>query len=191
MAERENPGQGVVLVGAIAGAFGVRGEVKIKSFTQIPEDVFDYAPFRDAAGTVILNVESWRHVKGGFAAYSVEVTNRDEAVALKSTQLFADKSVLPELAEDEFYHADLIGLPVVTLDETALGRVKAIHNFGADDLLELAGTPGVRKSWYLPFTKAVVVHIDLDKGELVANPPEALLPGGEDDEQDHHNPKRG
>lgn len=173
----------VVLVGAIAGAFGVRGEVRIKSFTATPEDIFDYAPFCDEHGRVIVSIQSWRHIKDGFAAYLVEVTSREDAVALKSTKLHARRQALPPAADEEYYHADLIDLKVRDLSDQPLGRVKAIHNFGADDLLEIHRTPGVKQSWYLPFTKQMTPHIDLAKGVIIADPAPGLLPNAPDEEE--------
>lgn len=164
-----------VLVGAVAGAFGVRGEVKVKSFTDQPEDVFDYAPFCDEAGRVILTVQSWRHIKDGFAAYVVEVTNRDEAQALKSTKLYARREVLPDLEPDEYYQADLVGLAVEDLEGSPLGQVKAVVNYGAGDLLEISGTPGAKGVWLLPFTLEAAPHVDMIKRRITADPPAGLI----------------
>lgn len=165
-----------VCVGAVAGAFGVRGEVRVKSFTETPEDVFDYAPFVDEAGAVVLTIASWRHVKDGFAAYAEEVASREEAMALKSLRLYAPRARLPETEDDEFYHADLIGLPVKTLAGEPLGQVKAVVNYGASDLLEIWRTPGVKGAWLLPFTAEAVPHVDLGAGEIIADPPPGTAP---------------
>lgn len=181
----------VVLVGAVAGAFGVRGEVRIKSFTATPEDIFDYAPFRDDAGAPVLTVQSWKHLKDGFAAYTEEITSREEAASYKSVRLYARRDVLPQLNDDEFYHADLIGMAVRDLANAPLGVVKAVHNFGADDLLEVFKTPGHKQSWYLPFTKAATPHIDLKKREIIADPAPELLPGGENEPPDDGDQRKG
>ncbi len=176
----DTPRHDLVLVGAVAGAFGVRGEVRVKSFTATPEDLFDYAPFRDEQGEVVLTVQSWRHLKDGFAAYTHEATSREDAARLKSTRLYARRDVLPDLEDDEFYHADLIGMAVRDLENAPLGVVRAVHNFGATDLLEIANTPGASAAWYLPFTKALAPHVDLTRREIVADPPPDFIPKVED-----------
>ncbi|MCG8440762.1 MAG: ribosome maturation factor RimM [Caulobacterales bacterium] len=161
-----------VLLGAVAGAFGVRGEVRIKSFTAAPQELFAYGPFTDEAGRVVLTVRRWRPIKDGFAAVCAEVPTREAAAALKSTRLHAPRERLPALPEDEFYHADLIGLAVKTLDGAPLGEVRAVHDFGSGDLLEVWRTPGVAGAWYLPFTRRAVPHVDVAAGEIIADPPE-------------------
>ncbi len=171
----------MVMIGAIAGSYGVRGEVRIKSFTATPEDIFDYAPFRDETGAIFLTIQSWKHVKDGFAAYAVEITSREEAQGLKSARLYARRDVLPALAEEEYYHADLVGLLVRDLNNQPLGQVRAVQNFGAGDLLEVHKTPGAKGAWYLPFTLESAPHVDLAKGEVIADPPDGLIPTDEHD----------
>lgn len=167
-----------VLVGAIAGAFGVRGEARIKSFTEDPEALFSYSPLEDETGARRFTVQSWRVVKGGYAVRFKEIAQREEAEALKSQRLFAPSDRLPPLDEDEFYHRDLIGMAVEDLSGAALGRVKAVLNYGADDLLEIVGGPGLKRSqtWLLPFTKTDVVHVDLAKRLITADPAPGLVP---------------
>ena len=165
-----------VCVGAVAGAFGVRGEVRLKAFTAAPEDLFDYSPFTDQSGRTVLTVASWRHIKDGFAAYCDEVASREEADALKSLRLYAARERLPELDDDEFYHADLIGMPVVDLAGEPLGEVRAVHDFGSGDLLEIWRTPSVKGGWYLPFTREQVPHVDLKAGVITADPAPGFLP---------------
>ncbi len=168
------PSRDLIVLGAVAGAFGVRGEVRIKSFTEQPEDLFDYNPFLDGEGRAFLTVESWRHVKDGFAAYTTEVTSREEAAALKSARLHVERARLPALETDEFYHADLIGLAVQDLAGEDLGRIKAVHDFGSGDLLEIHQTPGVKGAWYCPFTLAAAPHVDVAKGVVILDRQEAL-----------------
>lgn len=156
-----------VLVGAIAGAFGVRGEARIKSFTQDPKSILALAPLRDAGGQVILEITASRPVKGGFAVMSPQVASREAAMAMKSTKLFCLRSQLPPPEEDEFYHVDLIGLRVEGNDGADLGRIKAVQDHGAGDLLEIAGTPGEKRSWLLPFTRANVPELDFDSGTAI------------------------
>ncbi len=170
-----DPGE-LVLVGAVAGAFGVRGEVRLKSFTDVPEDVFDYTPFLNERGDTVLTVVSWRIIKGGFAAYVSEASSREDAEALKSTALYVARARLPELEDDEFYQADLVGLAVRDQSGRDLGRVKAVQNFGAADLLEIHQTPGARGSWFLPFTQDTAPHVDVAAGVILVDPPEGIAP---------------
>ncbi len=165
-----------ILVGAVAGAFGVKGEVRIKPFTADPEGLFAYAPFTDEHGDVVLRVKAWRPIKDGFAAFVEEAATREDAQALKSLRLHVARDRLPATDDDEFYHADLIGLAVKDLEGRPLGEVRSVQNYGAADLLEIWKTPGVAEIWFLPFTKAAAPHVDLAKGEIVADPPEGLMP---------------
>lgn len=165
----------LVLVGAIAGAFGVKGEVRVRSFTAVPEDVFAYGPLLDARGAVVMEVKSFRPVPDGFAATSPQIRTREQAAALRSTPLHVERSRMPPVAEDEFYIVDLIGLTVEALDGSPLGRVRHVLA-GPQDLLEIEATPGVRASWHLPFTKTLVPIVDLAGQRLVADVPDGLIP---------------
>lgn len=164
-----------VCVGAIAGAFGVRGEVRLKSFTADPEAIGGYGPLATEDGARSFDVTLGKPVKGGFTARLSGVVTKEEADALRGVQLFAPRDRLPDLPDDEYYHADLIGLAVHDTGGAALGRVKAVHNHGADDLLEIHG-PGLRNTVLLPFTRAAVPTVDLASGRIVADPPEGLFP---------------
>ncbi len=163
-----------VCVGAIAGAFGVRGEVRLKSFTAIPEDLAKYAPLETEDGARSFSVKITRQIKNGLAARLSGISNKEEADAMRGTQLYAPRERLPSLPDDEFYHADLIGLEVTDTGGTHLGKVMAVINNGADDLLELRA-PGQKQTVLLPFTKAVVPTVDLAQGRIVADPPEGLF----------------
>jgi 16S rRNA processing protein RimM len=165
----------LILVGAIAGAFGVQGEVRVRSFTAQADAIVDYAPFYDAKGKIALSPSSWRPVKDGIAIKAPEVKTREDAMALRNTKLFVPRSVLPETEEDEYYHVDLIGLALEALDGSPLGRVRAVIP-GPQDLLDIEGTPGAKSSWFLPFTKALVPIVDIDGGRLVAEVPLGLIP---------------
>ncbi len=164
-----------VCVGAIAGAFGVQGEVRLKSFTADPKAIADYAPLWTEDGAQSFTVEITRPVKSGFAARLGGITTKEAADALRGTRLFAERDALPSLPDDEFYHADLIGLTVVDTGGQEIGRVTAVHNHGAGDLLEISG-PGLKAPVLLPFTQAAVPTVDLGVGRIVADPPEGLLP---------------
>ena len=153
-----------VCVGAIAGAFGVGGEARIKSFCAEPRAIADYGPLvTEDGGRFTLRIT--REVKGGFAARLSGVATREAAEALRGTRLYAPRDRLPALAEDEFYHADLIGLEVVDTGGAVLGRVRAIHDFGAGDVIEVAGEHDLM----LPFTRAAVPTVDLAARRLVAD----------------------
>lgn len=175
MAERSEHGR-LICVGAIAGAFGVAGEVRLKSFCAEPEAIAAYGPLVTEDGARAFSVRITRAVKGGFAARLSGVSSREEAEALKGTRLCVPRARLPQPAEDEFYHADLIGLSVVDRRGRPLGRVRAVHDFGAGDVIEIELGHG--KSVMIPFTRAVVPEIDLAAGHLVCDPPEGMVEDG-------------
>ncbi|MEI2806468.1 ribosome maturation factor RimM [Albidovulum sp.] len=160
-----------ICVGAISGAFGVRGEVRLKSFCAEPAAIAGYAPLYTGNGARSFGVTITRAIPGGFAARLSGVTTKEEADALRGTSLYADREKLPSLPDDEFYHADLIGLPVFDTGGAPLGTVRAIYNHGAGDILEILA-PGRRTALLLPFTRAVVPTVDLTAGRIVADPPE-------------------
>ncbi len=162
-----------VVVGSIGGAYGVRGEVRIKSFCAVPEDIETYSPLTDAAGNRYTLALLGR-IKNGFSARIVEITSKEAADALKGTELFASRDQLPSLPDDEFYHADLVGLDVFDVGGAAIGQVKAVHNHGADDLLEVTLRDGAASA-LIPFTRAIVPTVDLSARRIVIDPPEGLL----------------
>lgn len=164
----------MVCVGAIAGAYGVRGEVRLKSFCAEPEDIAAYGPLSTEDGVRSFEVTLSGAVKNGFAAHLSGIRTKEEADALRGTRLFVPRARLPEAEEDEYYHADLIGLPVFDTGGTEIGRVKAVLNHGAGDLLELHG-PGIKGTVLLPFTRAAVPTVDIAGGRIVADPPEGLF----------------
>lgn len=157
-----------VCVGAISGAFGVRGEVRLKSFCAEPEAVFGYGPLYTEDGARSFTLRPTRALKGALGARLSGVDSKEAADALKGVTLWAERSYLPNLPDDEFYYADLIGLEAVDTGGAVLGRVAAVHNHGAGDILELRGTGPAR---LLPFTRAVVPTVDLSAGRLVVDPP--------------------
>lgn len=167
--------QSRVCVGAVAGAFGVRGEVRLKSFCAMPEDVAGYGPLFSEDGARHFTVTLTRPVKNGFAARLSGVATKEQADALRGARLFADRDRMPDLPEDEFYHADLIGLEVRDTGGTLLGTVRSVQEFGAGDMLEIHG-PGLKSTVLLPFTRAAVPTVDIAAGRIVADPPEGLFP---------------
>lgn len=163
-----------VLVAAIAGSFGVKGEVRLKSFTAEPEAVAEYGPLSDETGTRRFDITLVKPTKNGFVALLSGVVTKEQADALRGTRLYAPRSALPALPDDEFYHADLIGLDAFDAGGNLLGRVKAVLNHGAGDLLELDVGPG-RSSVLVPFTLAIVPTVDLASGRLVIDAPDGLF----------------
>lgn len=165
----------LVCVGALAGAFGVRGEVRLKSFCATPEAIAGYAPLSDESGTRRFDVTLTGRAANALTARLSGIRTREEAEALRGLRLFVPRARMPDLPEDEFYHADLIGLAVHDPGGTLLGHVRAVLNHGAGDLLEIHG-PGLRDTVLLPFTRAAVPLVDLRGRRVVADPPEGLFP---------------
>ncbi|WP_299845894.1 ribosome maturation factor RimM [uncultured Roseovarius sp.] len=163
-----------ICVGAIAGAFGVRGEVRLKSFTATPEDIERYNPLYSEDGQQSFSVSLIGQTKNGFTARLSGVQTKEQADALRGVRLFVDRDRLPGLPDDEYYHADLIGLEVYDTGGTLLGRVENVLNHGASDLLEIKpATPG--DTILLPFTVAAVPTVDLTAARIVADPPDGLF----------------
>ncbi len=160
-----------ICVGAISGAFGVKGEVRLKSFCAEPEAIADYAPLWTEDGSRSFTVKITRAIPGGLAARLSGISTKEEADALRGTSLFADRSRLPSLPDDEFYHADLIGLDVLDTGGAKIGTVRAVFNHGAGDILEIFA-PGRKTALLLPFTKAIVPTVDLSAGRIIVDPPE-------------------
>lgn len=165
-----------ICVGAIAGAYGVRGEVRVKSFCANPEDIETYSPLTDETGARRFPLSILRPIKNGFAARIADVASKEEADALRGTDLYAGRDDLPSLPDDEFYHADLIGLEVYDTGGVLLGKVKTVQNHGADDLLELQ-LAGSSATVFLPFTRSAVPTVDLSAGRIIADPPAGVMPG--------------
>lgn len=158
----------LICIAACTGAFGVRGEVKIRSFTDIPETCFAYRSLRDENGDICLTVTKHWPVKGGFAATCKEVTTHEQAEGLKSKKLYVYRSELPEPDEDEFYYEDLTGLEVRTETGAVTGFIRAVHDFGSGDILEIAGGIGAQgeniPAFFHPFTKKAVPEVNLIDG---------------------------
>lgn len=169
----------MVCLGALAGAWGVQGAVRLKSFCAAPEAIGDYAPLVTADGRSF-GVRLLRPLAGAFAARLTGIATREAAEALKGLRLYAPRSALPALEEDEFYHADLIGMEAVDAGGAPFGRVRAVHDHGAGDLLEIA-RPG-RAEIVLPFTREVVPTIDLAARRMVVDPPPGLTDGPDEAE---------
>ncbi len=156
----------LICVATCSGAFGVRGELKIKSFTGVPKDCFAYGPLRGEDGQVFLTITSRRAVKNGFAVMCDEVKTREQAQAISGTKLYVYRADMPTPDEDEFYFEDLVGLEVKTTDGKRMGKIMQVHNFGAGDMLEISGTKDVPE-FYHPFTKIGVPKVDIKAGRVV------------------------
>lgn len=162
-----------VLLGEIGAAQGLKGEVRLRSFTQDPAAIARYGALDDEHGRRI-EIESLRVTPKALIARIKGVTTREGAEALNRTKLYIARSRLPARDEEEWYHADLIGLAVVNSDGMPIGTVIAVQNFGAGDLIEVkpaAGGPTV----LVPFTRDAVPEVDVEGGRLVLVPPEGLF----------------
>ena len=162
-----------ICVGAIAGSFGVNGEVRLKSFCADPAAIEDY-DLTTEDGSRAFNVTLTRAIKNGFVADMTGVATKEEADALKGTRLFATRDQLRELPVDEYYHNDLIGLEVFDTGGTQIGTVKSVMNHGATDLLEIHGA-ALKDTVLLPFTLEAVPTVDLGSGRIIADPPDGLI----------------
>jgi 16S rRNA processing protein RimM len=172
-------GERMVCVAQVATAHGVRGAMKLRCFTEAPESVAAYGPLCDADGNALFEIRIVGHTQGGVIAMAEGITDRDAAEALRGMRLYVPRRRLPETEEDEFYHEDLIGLEARDPDGNVLGRVAAVFDFGAGDLLEIATEDGGKE--LVPFTREVVPAVDLAARTLLVMLPEAE---GEDEEDE-------
>lgn len=160
--------EGLTCVGALAGAFGVRGEVRLKSFCAEPEAVASYGPLVTEDGRSFA-VTLTRPIQGAFAARLSGVATREQAEALKGTRLYVGRDRLPPLGDDEFYHADLIGLAVFDTGGVPVGKVRSVQDHGAGDILEIS-RPGAAEI-LIPFIRSAVPTVDLAGRRIVVDPP--------------------
>jgi 16S rRNA processing protein RimM len=164
----------LICVGAIAGSYGVRGEVRVKSFCAVPEDIETYSPLLSEDGSQSYTLTLSRSIKNGFAGHLGGIATKEQADAIRGLQLFTQRDRLPGLPDDEYYHADLIGMDVLDTGGTHLGTVKSVQNHGASDLLEIHG-PDLKGTVLLPFTLTAVPTVDLESGRIIADPPDGLF----------------
>ena len=155
-----------ILLGRIAGAHGIRGEVAIHAFTAAPEDIGAYGPLLDASGARSFEIGIVRVTTKGVVARLTGVGDRNAAEALKGVELYLDRDRLPAAAEGEFYHADLIGLAAVDPEGKPIGAIVAVPNYGAGDLLEIR-LAGSGRTEFVPFTEATVPEVDIVAGRVV------------------------
>jgi 16S rRNA processing protein RimM len=165
-----------ICVARIGAAHGVRGAVKLWTFTEDPLAVTRYGPLTTRDGARSFEVAHVREAKDHLVATLKDVTTRNEAERLNGLELYIAREKLPATGDDEYYHADLIGLAAVTTGGEPLGKVVAIHNFGAGDIIEIAPPSGA--TMLLPFTHAVVPTVDVAGGRVVIELPVEI----EDDE---------
>jgi 16S rRNA processing protein RimM len=158
-----------ICIARIGAAHGVRGAVKLWTFTEDPLAVMQYGALVTKDGARSFEVATAREAKGHLVATLKGVATREDAERLNGIELYIAREKLPVAGEDEYYHADLIGLAAVTPANEPLGRVAAIHNFGAGDIIEIAPAHGA--AMLLPFTNAVVPSVDLEGGRVVIELP--------------------
>ena len=162
-----------ICVARIGAAHGVRGAVKLWTFTEDPLAVKHYGPLTTKDGTRQFEVTHAREAKDHLVATLKGIATREEAERLNGVELYIARDKLPETDEGEYYHADLIGLAAVTAADAPIGRVIAIHNFGAGDIIEIAPLEGA--TLLLPFTNAVVPTVDIKAGKVVIELPGEII----------------
>ena len=161
-----------ICVARIGAAHGVRGAVKLWTFTEDPLGVKAYGPLLTKDGARQFEVTHAREAKGHLVATLKGIATREDAERLNGLELYIAREKLPATDENEYYHADLIGLAAVTPANEPLGRVIAIHNFGAGDIIEISPQSGA--TMLLPFTNAVVPSVDLAGGRVVIELPDEI-----------------
>ncbi len=180
-----------ILVGQFGAAHGVKGEVRLKSFTQDPAAIARYGKLSDASGGRSYEIASLRPLKDDlFVAKVVGVATRDQAEKLTNITLYVARKNLPPAEEDEFYHADLIGLAAKTEAGETIGTIMNVLNFGGGDILEIAPKKG-SETLLIPFTKAAAPIIDIANGFVVVIPPDEVETGGGEAETDESGPLQG
>ena len=162
----------LIFVAQVGAAHGVRGEVKVTTFTADPMALANYKTLMRQDGSPALTIASARPTKGGIVARLKGVDDRNAAEALRGLKLYISRDSLPPPEEDEFYLADLIGLAVESAAGELLGKVKTVQDFGAGDLLEIQPKAGA--SWWLPFTREAVPEVRIAEGKLIAEPPAVI-----------------
>jgi len=163
---------GYVLLGVVIGAQGLKGEVKVKTFTERPEKLGAYGPLHTRDGRRF-TVTSVRDGKGSSIVALEGVTSRNAAESLKGVELYVARSALPPVAAHEFYHADLLGLHAEDTEGRGIGKVIAIHNFGAGDVIEIERDDG-QGTVLMPFTAEIVPTIDIAEHRIVIAAPEEV-----------------
>lgn len=172
-----------VLLGEIGAAQGLKGEVRLRSYTATPADVAAYGPLQDETGAKQIEIERVRVTPKALIARIKSVSTREAAEALTGTKLYLPRARLPEHAADEWYVADLVGLEAVGKDGAVLGSVVAVHNFGASDIVEVALSNG-GENLLVAFTEETVPEVDIENGRLTLVPPKELEDQPENDPEE-------
>jgi 16S rRNA processing protein RimM len=161
-----------ICVAQIGAAHGIRGEVRFRSFTQDPLAVASYGLLESEDGKQHFEIEALRPVKEGvFVARLAGVKDRNAAERLTNLKLYVPRDRLPPTEDaDTFYYADLVGLKAETPEGVELGKVTAVHQFGAGDLVEITPTEG-GETMLVPFSDAAVPTVDIAGGRIVVVPP--------------------
>ena len=170
-----------VCVGAVVGAFGIHGEIRVKSFCSDPESIAEYDQLTDETGKKVFKLKIINPIKGGFSARISGVKYRDQAEELKGIALYVCRSEMPNLDDDEFYYSDLINLEVFDTGGIKIGKVMSVNDHGAGDFLEI-NAHGQKNLALLPFTKKSVPTIDLKLGRIIIDPPHGVFENNEPEE---------
>jgi 16S rRNA processing protein RimM len=172
-----------ICVGQIAGAHGVQGFVRLKSFTEDPYNIFDYKPLTDESGKRVFNISQKKVMNDHFVVAVDGVKDREAAQALGSVKLYIARSLLPKPKRQEYYQSDLIGLKALDKDGRVYGIVMSVHDYGAGPFIEIGISR--RDSFMLPFTNVCVPDVDLKAGTVIISPPEGWLNKDEKEDSDH------
>ena len=172
MRENPNPSE-LVLLAIVTGVRGLKGELRVKSFTAEPSSLSAYGPLWDKEGRKKYQVGVLGESKGQLIAQINGIRNRTEAEGLKGLELYIARDALPLLGEEEFYYTDLIGLQAVSISGEVLGKVSGVENYGAGDIIEITGGP--YKGLGVPFNMEFCPKINLEDGVLLIDPPNGLL----------------
>ncbi len=162
-----------ICVARIGAPHGVRGQVRLWTFTEDPYSVLDYGPLATKDGKQTIEVDNVREAKGHLVATLKGVADRDAAARLNGVELYIARDALPDTEDGEYYHADLIGLAAVNAAGETIGRVVAMHDFGAGDIIEIAPPSG--PTLLLPFTDAVVPTVDIAGGKVIIEMPGEIV----------------
>ncbi len=164
-----------VCLAVIGAPKGLRGAVRLSCFAEDPPAIGAYNPMHAEPGGRPLDLTVLEHPRRGHLVVAIKgVTDRQAAAALAGTRLFVPRSRMPEVAADEFYHHDLIGLAAFHVDGSPLGKVRAVHDWGAGDTVEVAGQ-GPGSDFLVPFTRTNVPVVDLERGRITVDPPDGIL----------------
>lgn len=172
-----------VCLGAVVGVHGVRGEVKVRSFAEVPEDIDSYGPVENESGDKVFEIKVTGHSKELLRIKIRGIDDRNTALSLKGTGFYVERDKLPQLEdEEEFYHADLIGLKAkLSSSQEVVGEIVGIYNFGAGDLLDIK-IASTGKSELLPFTKEYVPTVNIKDGYIIVE--SVFLNFAADDDED-------